>query len=206
MATPNQQVADYIAKSPDFAQPILEHLLQLIHDTCPEVTETVKWGIPHLDYNGEMMCILAAYKQHCSFTFWKSPLMSDPRLRDNASLEASQRFMGKIKSLSHLPPDAELIAFIQEAMVLNEKGIRLKPVKPEKPEASKIMEVPDYFAEKLATNPAAMEIFETKPQSFRNDYLAWITDAKTEATRHARMEQSLEWISEGKRRFWKYKQ
>jgi uncharacterized protein YdeI (YjbR/CyaY-like superfamily) len=204
MATPNQQVADYIAKSPAFAQPILEHLLQLIHDTCPEVKETVKWGIPHLDYKGEMMCILAAYKQHCSFTFWKAPLMRDPRLQENAGLEASMRFMGKIKSLSDLPPDAELVAFIKEAMVLNENGIKLKPQKPDKPETVKVLEVPDYFAEKLAANPAAKEIFETKPSSFQKDYLIWIIDAKTEATRQARMEQSLAWITEGKGRFWKY--
>jgi uncharacterized protein YdeI (YjbR/CyaY-like superfamily) len=204
MATPNQQVADYIAKSESFAQPILEHLLQLVHDTCPDVKEVLKWGIPHLDYKGEMMCILAAYKQHCSFSFWKASLMNDPRLQESADLEASQRFMGKIKSLSDLPPDTELVALIKEAMALNENGIKLKPRKSDKPDTAKVLEIPDYFAEKLAANPGAKEIFESKPASFRKDYLVWIIDAKTEATRATRIEQSLEWIAEGKGRFWKY--
>ncbi|MCP9756035.1 hypothetical protein EGI26_12810 [Lacihabitans sp. CCS-44] len=39
---------------------------------------------------------------------------------------------------------------------------------------------------------------------FRKDYLIWTMDAKTEATRQKRMVQSLEWIAEGKGRFWQY--
>ena len=87
-------------------------------------------------------------------------------------------------------------------MALNENGVKLE-VKP-KADKPTVIEIPDYFSEKLAANPAAKEIFETKSASFRKDYLVWITDAKTEATRQKRMEESLEWIAEGKARFWKY--
>jgi uncharacterized protein YdeI (YjbR/CyaY-like superfamily) len=67
-----------------------------------------------------------------------------------------------------------------------------------------VIEVPDYFSEKLAANPKAKEIFETKSASFRKNYLVWISDAKSEATRQKRMEESLAWIAEGKGRFWQY--
>jgi uncharacterized protein YdeI (YjbR/CyaY-like superfamily) len=120
------------------------------------------------------------------------------------SVKAGQKmgYMDKLKSLSDLPTDAELVAYIKETMVLNEKGIKKSKPKSEKPKEELV--TPDYFAEKLATNPKAKAVFDTKSAAFRKDYLVWIIDAKTEATRQKRMEESLEWIAEGKGRFWKY--
>jgi|SRR6185437_933921 len=201
MKEENPKFEAYIAKCADFAKPVFNHLRRLIHENCPEVEEIIKWGIPHFDYKGQMLCIFAAYKNHCSFTFWKAELMSDPRLKKNAESKQTDGYMGKIASLDELPPDQELVAYIKEAMVLNENGVKL--IKP-KAEKTTIITVPDYFSEKLAANPLAKETFESKSPSFRKDYLIWITDAKTEATRQKRMEEALEWIAEGKSRFWKY--
>lgn len=127
--------------------------------------------------------------------------MKDKRLKENTNLKPVQRFLGKIKTLSDLPTDKEFVGFLKEAIELNEKGIKVVAKKSDKP---KVIKTPDYFAKKLATNPKAKEIFETKSDSFRKNYLVWITDAKTESTRNKRIEQSLEWIAEGKDRFWKY--
>ncbi|TKC07715.1 hypothetical protein FA047_09065 [Pedobacter frigoris] len=94
-----------------------------------------------------------------------------------------------------LPPDEEFISFIAEAMELNEKGIKVVAPKSERP---KVLETPDYFLAKLEQNPQA------KSDSFRKEYIAWINEAKTEATRQKRIDEALEWIAEGKLRFWKY--
>ena len=197
----NPKVDDYIAKSADFAKPILEYLRKIIHSTCPEVEEVIKWGIPHFDYKGDMMCILASYKQHCSFSLYKAELMSDPKLIESVKAGQKMGYMDKIKTLSDLPAKKTLVAYIKEAMALNENGVKKVAPKSREP---KVIEAPDYFSEKLAANPKAKEIFETKSASFRKDYLIWITDAKTEATRQKRIEESLEWIAEGKGRFWQY--
>lgn len=197
----NSDVDTYISKAEDFSKPILKHWRQIVHDTCPDVDEAIKWGIPHFDYKGDFMCVMASYKNHCSFSFIKAELMNDKRLKDNKNLKPIQRFLGKIKTLSDLPTDNEFIGFLKEAMELNEKGIKVAPKKSVKP---KVVETPDYFTEKLEANPKAKEIFETKSNSFRKNYLIWITDAKTESTRNKRIEQSLEWIAEGKDRFWQY--
>ncbi|MEZ2335750.1 YdeI family protein [Mucilaginibacter sp. RCC_168] len=197
----NPQFDEYIEKSADFAKPIMEYLRQIIHETCPEVEEIIKWGNPHFDYKDDMMCILAGYKNHCSFSLYKAELMSDTKIIESVKAGQKMGYMDKIKSLSDLPAKETLVAYIKEAMALNENGVKkAKPVS-EKP---KVIEVPDYFSEKLATNPSAKEIFESKSASFRKDYLVWITDAKTEATRQKRIEQSMEWIAEGKGRFWQY--
>ena len=197
----NPKVAAYDAKLEPFAKPILAHLRQLLRDTCPEVSEEIKWGIPHFDYRGEMMCIFAGYKSHCSFSFWKDSLMSDPRLKANGELPAAKRFMGKLTQLADLPCDRDLIAWIQEAMSLNERGVKLPP---RAPGAPKPVSMPEAFAARLSANPAAKAIFESKSASFQKEYNVWIGEAKTDATRDKRIEEALAWIAEGKGRFWKY--
>jgi uncharacterized protein YdeI (YjbR/CyaY-like superfamily) len=202
MAKFDSKVDKYVAESMDFAKPIMEHWRQLVHDTCPEVVEAIKWSLPHFDYRGDFMCVMAAYKSHCSFTFLKSGMMTDVRLQENKSLKPIQRFLGKITRLEDLPPDEEFIGFLKEAMQLNEQGMKFSRPKKEGPSPS--LEVPDYFQEQLDANPAAKAVFESKSPNFRKEYLVWITDAKTDATREKRMDQAIEWIAEGKGRNWKY--
>ncbi|MCE7040780.1 YdeI family protein [Dyadobacter sp. CY312] len=198
----NSDVDAYIAKSEDFAKPILEHWRKLVHDTCHDVSEAIKWGIPHFDYKSDFMCVMAAYKSHCSFTFIKAELLTDPRLKDSKSLKPIQRFLGKITKLTDLPPDAEFVILLKEAIQLNDKGIKIITPKSDTP---KVVETPEYFLEKLTANPKTKEVFESKSPSFRKNYNIWIMDAKTEETRQKRIEQSLEWIAEGKDRFWQSK-
>lgn len=201
MAQFDPKVDDYIAKAADFAQPVLNHWRKLVHAACPDVVEAIKWGIPHFDYKGDFMCVMASYKSHCSFTFIKAELLSDSRLKDKAKLKPVERYLGKITSLADLPDDTEFIALLKEAIELNEKGIKVSMKKNDTP---KVVETPEYFIKKLATNPKAKEIFESKSPAFRKEYNLWITDAKTDATREKRMGEALEWIAEGKGRFWKY--
>ena len=199
----NSAVDVYIANSENFAKPILEHLRRLIHENCPDVQETIKWGLPHFDYNGDNMCVAASYKNHCSFTFLKGELMTDPRLKENKDLKPIQRFLGKITKPADLPPDDEFIAMLKEAIQLNQKGIKIKREKSES-DKPKVLETPDYLLAALASNPEAKEIFENKSNSFRKEYIVWITDAKTDETRQKRINEALEWIAEGKGRFWKH--
>lgn len=195
------EIDKYLENIEEFAKPILVHLRSLIHSTCPKVSEAIKWGIPHFDYSNEMMCIFAAHKQHCSFSFWKSSLMDDVRLKENSELPAIKRFMGKLTSVSDLPPDQEIVAWIKEAMSLNEQGIKV-PARPAG--KSKDVVVPPAFAERLAANPHVNAIFESKSPSFRKEYYVWIGEARTDVTREKRINEAIAWIEEGKGRFWKY--
>jgi hypothetical protein len=197
----NAQVTAYAAAMPAYAQPIFAHLRALIHTTCPDTDEAIKWSIPHFERDGDFLCIFAASPGHASFTFYKQQLMSDPRLRDNLNLPAIKRFMGRLTSLSDLPNDATLTAMLQEAADLNARGIRLPERAPKTPAT---MAMPPAFATALAANPAAQAVWDARTPPWRKDYLVWITDAKTEATRDKRIAESVAWIADGKRRFWKY--
>ncbi|WP_293304121.1 YdeI/OmpD-associated family protein [Pedobacter sp. UBA5917] len=200
----NSAIDTYIAAAEDFAKPILNHWRRLINENCKQVEEAIKWGIPHFDYKGDHMCVMAAYGKHCSFTFLKGELMSDPRLKAGKDVKPIKRFLGKITRLDELPPDQEFIAFIKEAMALNENGVKIKREKSvdEKP---KILDTPDYLQDALNGNPKAKEVYEAKSNSFRKEYIIWISDAKTDETRQKRINEALEWIADGKGRFWKHK-
>lgn len=61
------RVDAYIAKARPFAQPVMEHLRELVHRACPEVEETMKWSMPFFVYRGQILVNMAAFQQHCSF-------------------------------------------------------------------------------------------------------------------------------------------
>lgn len=192
----------YISKSADFAKPILNHLRQLIHSACPDVQETIKWGFPHFVYKDEILCSMASFKQHCAFGFWKASLMNDKTLTKNAESESAMGHYGKITSLKDLPPDKKIISHIKEAMMLNEKGIKLQKKKITKAKSEII--VPEFFLNRLKKNKQALKTFEAFSPSHKREYVEWITEAKTEQTRNKRIETAIEWLADGKPRNWKY--
>ncbi|MGC2236657.1 MAG: YdeI/OmpD-associated family protein [Pyrinomonadaceae bacterium] len=200
MGKRDERVDAYIAKSADFAKPILTHLRELVHLASPEIEESWKWSFPNFDYKG-IVCSMAAFKQHCSFGFWKASLMSDPEKILTNSREAMGQ-MGQIKNLADLPPDDVLIAYIKEAVELNEKGVKI-PSKAKTTE-KKPLEIPDYFTTALEGNEKASETFENFSYSNKKDYIEWLTEAKTEETRNKRLAVAIEQMAEGKSRHWKY--
>ncbi|HEX3100606.1 MAG TPA: YdeI/OmpD-associated family protein, partial [Pyrinomonadaceae bacterium] len=64
--------------------------------------------------------------------------------------------------------------------------------------------VPDVLLEALARDEAASATFNNFPYSKKKDYVEWITEAKTDATREKRLATTIEWLAEGKPRHWKY--
>jgi uncharacterized protein YdeI (YjbR/CyaY-like superfamily) len=202
MATKEKKIDAYIAKSADFAKPILNHIRQLVHKACPDVEEKMKWSMPFFDYKGEMLCHMASFKQHAVMGFWKASLMKDPILVENAKSETAMGHLGRITSLKDLPPDKKIAAWIKEAMQLTDKGIKL-PAKAKQTEKNEFA-VPDYFVKALAKNKKAKQVFENFPPSHKKEYLMWITEARTEETRNKRMATAIEWIAEGKGKNWKY--
>ncbi len=200
--TTDSRIDAYIEKAQPFAKPILQHLRQLVHKACPQAEETIKWGFPHFDYKGEMMCSMASFKQHAVFGFWKAALMKDKLLHETAKSEVAMGHLGRITALKDLPPDTKIVAWIKEAMELNDKGIKVE--KPKPVAAKKEVEIPAFITAALKQNKKALAIFEAFPPSHRKEYLQWITEAKTEATQQRRLAQAIEWIAEGKSRNWKY--
>ena len=195
------RIDTYIEKSAAFAQPVLKHLRRLVHKACPSVEETIKWGFPHFDYNG-ILCNMAAFKQHCTFGFWKASIMKDPDQLLKLVGKTAMGNFNKITSLKNLPPDRVLIQYIKEAVRLNEEGVSLPSTKKT---AKKEIPIPEELTTALRRSKKAKEAFDRLPPGHRHEYLEWITDAKTEGTREKRIATTIEWLAEGKTMNWKYK-
>nr|DAH99194.1 MAG TPA: bacteriocin [Caudoviricetes sp.] len=190
----------YINQSADFAKPILEYIREVVHEASPLITETVKWGMPFFDYKGPV-CQMAAFKQHCAFGFWRWSLISGDL---KPTEDASAGSFGRVMSIADLPAKEALMAYVLRGIELNEKGI--KKASPKKAPSKKAeLVIPDYFTDFLAAYPKAVQVFYDFSYSHKKEYVEWITEAKTEATRQKRMETAAEWIAEGKSRNWKYK-
>jgi len=203
MSNRDKRVDAYIKKAQPFAQPILEHLRELVHKGNPDVIETIKWGMPSFDYKGPY-CSMASFKEHVVFGFWKYQLIKDPKgyigERSNKGGDAMGN-LGRISSLKDLPPDKAIIDFVKQAKKLNDDGVKL-PTKAKKTVTE--LEVPEGLIKALKKNSKALKIFSAFAPSHKNEYIQWITEAKTESTRSKRVEQTVEWLSEGKKRNWKY--
>jgi hypothetical protein len=199
MPSKDTRIDAYIAKSADFAKPILKHIRKLVHASCPQVEEKMKWSFPHFDCKG-MLCSMAAFKGHCSFGFWKGELILGQG-PGGADGEGMGHF-GRLTAVSDLPGDKVLLGYIQKAVKLNEAGVK-KPVAP-RPEARKQLVVPDYFTAALKKNKKALAAFEGFSNSHKKEYVEWITEAKQEEARARRLQTALQWLAEGKSRNWKY--
>ena len=196
MPTTDPRVDAYIEKANDFAKPILTRVREMVHEGCPDVVETIKWSAPFFDYKGQMMCAMAAFKEHCSLIFWKASLIEG--VPPNG--DKSRGSFGRITSVRELPSKKQFAGFIKAAMALNDAGVTVKRPKTKKPEAK----VPKELAAALEKNRKARTVFANFPPGQRREYCEWISEAKREETKARRVTQAIEWIAEGKERNWKY--
>lgn len=195
------RIDSYIEKSAEFAKPILRHIRNFVHEVCPDLTETIKWGMPHFDFNGPF-CFMASFKEHCAFGLAKGKALNDTQGILELANKSAMGSLGRIRSLEDLPNQNILRNYLLLAMEIN-----LKPKEKTEKKEKKVVEqlpIPDYFLAEMEKYPDVKSNFEKFRNSHKNEYILWLEDAKTEATRQRRLIQTLEWIAEGKNMNWRY--
>jgi len=198
VAATDPRVDAYIAKSAEFARPILRHLRALVHQACPEAQETIKWGMPSFTSHG-ILCGIAGFKAHCAFGFWRRG-MTDVIARDGHKAEQAMGSLGRITSQADLPSDAAMVGYIRQAAKLNEAGGPARP----KPKPKQPLPMPADLSAALKKNMKAAKVFKDFSPSPRREYIEWITEAKRPETRSKRVATTIQWLAAGKRRNWKY--
>jgi uncharacterized protein YdeI (YjbR/CyaY-like superfamily) len=167
-----------------------------VHAVVPETEEAIKWSMPAYTVGGKILLITAAFKGHTALNFWRGQ-----ELETNHSSVGAMGQFGKIKSVDELPDDAELDRLIREAAELAKSAPAPRKTKnaPKPPP-----EMHADFAAALDKVPKAKAALDSFPPSAQRDYFEWISEAKQDATRQKRIATAVEWLSEGKRRHWKY--
>ena len=192
----DERIDAYIARQADFARPILEHLRAAVRAACPSCEETLKWSAPTFMYGKEQLAMMAAFKAHATFGFWKGSLVVGENDRQTSAMGQ----FGRLTSVADLPDDETLHTLIRKAMALTDAGVKPARAKHPKPPIA----VPDDLRAALDAESKASATFDAFPPGARRDYLEWITEAKQAATRDKRIAQAVEWMAEGKKRNWKY--
>lgn len=195
MGKKDPRIDSYIEAAAPFARPILQYFRAAVHEGCPDVEETIKWGAPHFDYHG-IMCSMAAFKQHCAFGFWKAALL--PGLAKKRT-EAMGQF-GRVASVDDLPARARLVTLVREAAKLNAAGVSVPRVRKPRP----ALQPPADLLAGIRKNVRAAATWKQFPPGHQREYVEWILEAKTAPTRAKRLATTLDWLAEGKPRNWKY--
>jgi uncharacterized protein YdeI (YjbR/CyaY-like superfamily) len=197
MGKKDPRVDAYIARAGDFAKPILTRLREAVHSACPDVEEAMKWSFPHFMYRG-MLCSMASFKEHAAFGFWKGSLILGNKSKNAEAMGQ----LGRLTSVSDLPPTGVLAGYIKKAVALNDAGVKVARVP--KRTAPKPPRVPADLAAALKKSPKAHTAFTAFSPSHRREYIEWITEAKSADTRARRLQTAIGWMAEGKARNWKY--
>jgi uncharacterized protein YdeI (YjbR/CyaY-like superfamily) len=198
MPAHDPRIDTYIDNAAEFAQPILRHIRSMVHQHCPDASETIKWSMPHFEYKGSLFCHFAAFKQHCALGFWLGELLEIDR-----KLHKAMGDFGRITSLEDLPNDKEFASLLTAAMKLHDSGAKL-PARAKTKTDQKELEIPTEFLSAVKKNKAAFATFDAFSYSNKKEYVSWYSEAKTDATREKRLAQAIDWMAEGKRRNWKY--
>ena len=197
MGTRDPRVDAYIERAPGFAQPVLRHLRELVHEACPDVVETIKWANPSFGYHG-ILCGMAAFKEHCAFGFWH-PLMREQVGRDADAGGAMGQF-GRVTRLADLPKDGALKALVRRAAKLNASGVKV----PRETGKKRPLLVPSDLGAALRNNAKARATFKSFSRTHQREYVEWIESASREDTRARRLATAVEWLAEGKTKEWRY--
>jgi uncharacterized protein YdeI (YjbR/CyaY-like superfamily) len=159
----------------------------------PEAEETLKWGMPSFILGGKILAGMAAFKAYATVNFWRGEELGLERKG------SAMGQLGRLTSLDELPPDFD-------ELIRRATELALTVPAPRKPKAAPkaASELHPEFAKALETAPKAKAVLDGFPPSAQREYVEWISDAKQDATRANRIATAIEWLSEGKRRHWKY--
>ena len=199
----NPAVDAYIAKSPDFARPVLRHVRTLMHRGHRRIEESIKWGVPAFEREG-IVAMMAAFKKHVAFGFWheKSIRTRLGKDADRVFAKGAKLGMGGRRYLSRaeLPPDAAILRAVRAAVAFNESGERPVRVRKRKPPPK----APPYLAAALKKDAKARATWARLTPGRRREYVDWLVEAKREETRSRRLREALALLAAGRSLRWKY--
>ena len=93
--SPNQEIDEMIAKTPDWRGATLAELRRIIHEADPEIAEEVKWkrpsnpmGAPVFEHDG-IVCVANILKNSVRLTWNAGASLPDPQGLFNARLDSN---------------------------------------------------------------------------------------------------------------------
>ena len=213
MTTTNKKIDKYIKDAPEYAGPIMDKLRKAVHKGCPQAKEVIKWGCPYFMYRDKLFCGMAAFKKHVGFGFWNSKEMDDPEnLFASGTGKKASMCNAHFHTTKELPTQKILVDYVKQAKKLTDKLVDADAgsqggTKKKKKAKKKVVvpKIPTDLSKEFKTNKNAKKYFDSLAPSHRREFLEWILEAKREATREKRVNETIKLLKENKTRHWKYK-
>ena len=151
-----------------------------------DLIETYKWGIPVYTIDNKNVLGILAFKHHFGIWFYNGVFLKDP----DKVLENAQE--GKTKAMRHWKfmsvediDEAMVLAYFLEAISYQKKGLLLAA------EKNKPIEMPPLLKIALNKNQALKANYESLNPYKQREYCEYISQAKQEKTKQARLEQCI---------------
>ncbi|MGZ6270849.1 MAG: DUF1801 domain-containing protein [Candidatus Limnocylindrales bacterium] len=117
MLLAGRTVDAYVATLPDWQAELVGELRRIMRAAAPEATEALKWAQPVYERNGPFAWI-KGHRDHVNIGFWRGIELADPE----GLLDGEGERMRHLGLRDGDPvPEATLIAWIREAVELNER-------------------------------------------------------------------------------------
>lgn len=169
----------------------LENRLRQLVSTS-ELKEAIKWGMPVFTYEGKNVLGFAGMKNHFAVWFYNGVFLTDPKEILINAQEGKTKAMRqwRMQGLEDLDEN-NFLAFVQEAIENEKKGLVWKP------EKSETLQLPELLEERLKADSKLKEAFEEFTPFKQKEFAEYILEAKREATKISRLEKIIPMILEG---------
>lgn len=167
---------------------VLRAIIQKLPLEC-----SIKWGAEVYTYHGSNVVSYGGFKNYFAVWFYKGVFMSDPlKVLVNAQEGKTKSLrQWRFSALGELQEE-KLVAYILEAIEIEEKGLKIEIPKFEP------LPVPPFFAAVLKEQKGLQQAFERLSGGKQKEYILYLTEAKQEATRQKRLEKIIPMILDGK--------
>jgi uncharacterized protein YdeI (YjbR/CyaY-like superfamily) len=145
--------------------------------------KTIKWGAEVFTYNGKNVISYYGFKDYFALWFYKGIFLTDKYKVLFSAQGGDTKSLRQWRFASIEDVDEQkILEYIHEAIEVEKKGLKMKPVKPGK------IEFPGLLSEAMSKNPDLHTAFNSLTPGKQREYVAYINEAKQDATRIKRLE------------------
>lgn len=170
-------------------QDILMILRDLLNST--ELEETVKWGAPVYTINGKNVVGLGAFKSYTGLWFFQGSLLKDPKKVLDSATEGQTKALRQWRFQSAKEIDPQLVLkYVHEAIENQKQNREIKA------ERDKPIVIPDELRQAFKNDPNLKAVFQALTKGKQREFADYISEAKQEKTRQARLQKIIPLIQQ----------
>lgn len=151
------------------------------------LVESIKWGIPTYECNGQNVISLGAFKKHIGIWFHQGVLLSDPKQILINAQKGKTKAMRSIRITKDDPIKEKLISQYIDEAIINANNHRKIVKSPNLKEKNKEVNYPKILKEALSRDKDLKSCLDSLTIIQQYDYAQYITSAKRASTKVSRL-------------------